>query len=131
MLDELVRVGAVERGDDGRLRLLTRAYVPRTGEQDKLVILGSDVADLMESIDHNLTHAPKEAFFQRKVAYDNLPAESLPVLRDRAGKRAQALLEQLDRLLSEHDRDTNPKAKGSGRKRAMLGIYYFEEDVDE
>ena len=131
VLDELVRVGAVERGDDGRLRLLTRAYVPRTGEQDKLVILGSDVADLMESIDHNLTHAPEEAFFQRKVAYDNLVSSCLPELRADAADRAQALLEHLDTFMAANDRDENPEIEGSGRYRAVLGIHYLEHPVDE
>jgi len=41
------------------------------------------------------------------------------------------MLEKLDVILAGHDRDYNPGIKGSGRKRLGVGIYYFEEDIDE
>ena len=131
VLDELILVGAVEGREDGKLRLVTRAYVPRTGEQDKLAILGADVADLIASIDHNLTHPPGEAFFQRKVAYDNLVDSCLSSLRVDAATRSQALLEHLDAFMAEHDRDANPTVQGSGRHRAVLSIHYLEHPVEE
>ncbi|MEJ2141109.1 MAG: DUF6502 family protein [Gammaproteobacteria bacterium] len=129
VLDELERVKAVELVD-GKVRLLTHAYVPAEGEEEKLHILGTDVALLINTINHNLENA-QEPQFQRKVAYDNLPEEILPQLREVSREKAQALLEELDRQLVKHDRDSNPDSKGSGRKRAGLGIYYFEEDVSE
>jgi hypothetical protein len=131
ILDELLRVKAVERLKDGHFRLLERAYIPRTGESDKLSILGTDVALLIATIDHNLVCEPKEAFFQRKVAYNNLPAEAIPELRKITKKQAQALLESLDCWLAEQDRDTNPRVTGTGRKHAGVGIYFFEEEVEE
>ena len=142
VLDELLRVGAVDTLPDGRVRLLARAYVPRGSEPDKLNILGTDVADLISTIDHNLQlggHDPlfqpkvmlggRDPLFQRKVMYDNLPAEALPEFRDHSSEQAQALLERLDRWLAEHDRDTNPRVTGTGRLRAGVGIYYFEEQL--
>jgi hypothetical protein len=131
VLDELLEAGVVARTAEGRVRLLTRAYVPRSDDREKLAILGTDVADLIATIDHNITHPPAQAFFQRKVAYDNLVAECLPELRARSGRRAQALLLALDRFMSQHDRDANPRVKGSGRHRAVLGIYYYEAPVTE
>ena len=131
VLDELLRVGAVRQLRDGRIKLVTRAYVPRTGEREKLGILGTDVAALISTIDHNLTSPPEDAMFQLKVSYDNLSEEDLPRLRENAGKKAQLLLEDLDRTWSRHDRDVNPNVDGTGRKRAMLGIYYHEDDFEE
>lgn len=134
VLDELVRVEAVEYTRDGRLRLRTRAYVPRTGEEEKLAILGSDVADLVDSIDHNLTHPPEEAFFQRKVAYDNLVADGLPALRRDAATRAQRLLEHLDRRMAAKDRDASPRLRARAdatRHRAVLGIFWLEQEVPD
>jgi hypothetical protein len=128
VLDELLRNGLVERQEDGKLRLMTRAYVPRTEEAEKLSILGTDVSDLVRTIDHNLRAGEPEALFQRKVAYDNLPEDVLPKLKELTRERAQALLEEMDRWLSQHDRDVNPSAPGYGRKRGGIGIYYFEED---
>ncbi|MGC8810507.1 MAG: DUF6502 family protein [bacterium] len=129
--DELLRVGAVEELPDGRLRLLARAYIPRRSEKDKIHILGTDVAFLISTIDHNLQTQVSEPFFQRKVAYDNLPQEVLPQFRRLAAQKGQKLLEKLDNWLAQHDRDTNPEIKGTGRNRAGLGIYYFEEPCAE
>ena len=127
ILDELIRVGAVEKLEDGRVSLIVRAYIPETSEADKLHILGTDVGFLISTIDHNLQDDPMGPLFQRKVAYDNLPDEVLPEFRGLSAKRAQALLEKFDRWLAQRDRDVTPTVKGTGRNRAGLGIYYFEE----
>ena len=128
--DELARVGAIEELPDGRVRLLTRAYVPRGDEAQKLGILGSDVADLIRTIDHNLTSPVGEAFFQRRVSYDNIPVELLPTLTRKVERTAQSCLEALDRTLSAGDRDRNRDVKGTGRVRTGIGIYYFEERIE-
>jgi len=130
ILDELVRVKAVELKDD-HVCLLTHSYVPAEGEQEKLNILGTDVALLIKTIDHNLESKQQEPYFQRKVAYDNLPEEVLPQLRELSREKSQELLEEINRYLVKHDRDSNPQSNGSGRKHAGLGIYYFEEDAAE
>lgn len=127
VLDELMRVGVVERTTGGKIHLLEHSYIPKAGEIEKIAMLGSDPSDLFSSIDHNIRH-PEAPFFQRKVNYDNLPSEALPELKKLAGEQSQALLERVDRWMSERDRDVNPRVPGSGRKRAVVGIYYFEED---
>jgi len=129
--DELLRVGAVEQLPDGRIRLLTPAYIPRASAQDKIHILGTDVGYLISTIDHNLQPGEAEPFFQRKVAYDNLPREVLPEFGRLASLKAQELLVKLDRWLARHDRDTNHAIAGTGRNRAGVGIYYFEESSAE
>ncbi len=127
VLDELMRVGVVDHTPDGMIRLLERSYIPKTGEIDKIAILGRDTSDLVSTIDHNICH-PDAPFFQRRVNYDNLPSEVLPELKNLAGEQSQALLERMDRWMSERDRDVNPRMAGTGRKRAVIGIYYFQED---
>jgi len=131
VLDELERLGAVRQIEDGRVELVTRAYVPRTGETDNFHILGTDVSYLITTIDHNVRSDRAEARFQRKVAYDNLPDQALPRFRKLSADKAQALLEQLDEWLARHDRDTHPAVPGTGRNRAGIGIYYFEEPYEE
>ena len=74
---------------------------------------------------------PGGRFFQRKVSYDQLVEQALPGLRAKVGLNAQELLEKLDAQMAPFDRDANPEVDGSGRKRAMIGIYYFEEDCDD
>lgn len=129
MLDELLRVGAAAREADGRIRLLSRVYIPQTSDVDKLAILGSDVADLIQTIDHNLQDGATAPFFQRKVMYDNLSIEAVERFRRLSRSQAQTLIEKWDHWLAEHDRDVNPTAEGEGRVRAGFGIYYFEEPL--
>lgn len=127
VLDELLRVGAVRlRG--GEVELVYRHYIPPVGETRKLVYLGEDVGDLIATIGHNLVAPAGESRFQRKVFYDNVPVESLPALRTLALEKGERVLDELAREMSRHDRDVNPDIGGSGRMRAVVGIY-FAEDV--
>ena len=130
VLDELDAAGSVERLDEDRVRLIHRAYLPKADESMKLHILGVDTALLIDTIDHNLNMKHQPPRFQRKVLYDNLPTEALPEFRRLSSKAGQALLEKLDKWLSGHDRDVNPKAPGTGRNTVGVGIYYFEEQRD-
>ncbi len=130
MLDELVRVGAAKQLKDGRICLLARGYVPQKGPVEKLKVLGSDTADLIATIDHNVYHKPTKPRFQRKVMYDNVPIEAAKEFRILAAAQGQELLEVLDRWLSHRDRDVNPATKGTGKMRVGLGVYHFEERLD-
>jgi len=130
VLDELLRVGSVERDEAGTIRPLSRGYLPRRSDAAKLAILGSDVSLLIDTIDHNLQD-PAAPRLQRKVMYDNLPAEAVEQLRPLAARHGQELLEQLDAWMAQHDRDANPSVRGSGRRRAGVGVFYFEEDLDD
>jgi hypothetical protein len=129
VLDELLRVGAVENIKPGLIRLRTRGYVPQASEADKLHMLGTDVRALIATIDHNLDPKCEQPLLQRKVVYDNLPDEVLDALRRRAARQGQELLLALNDWIAEHDRDANPEVKGTGRNRAGVGIYYFEAPV--
>jgi len=127
VLDELLRVGAVRRRDDGRLELVARAYVPQRSPVDKIAILGVDVADLIDTIDHNIEHGDTDPRFQRKVMYHSIPVEALREFRRLAAAQAQALLEKFDKWLATRDQPNPPDKPDAPRARVGLGIYYFEE----
>jgi hypothetical protein len=128
VLDELLRVGAVERTADDKVRLLARGYIPVAGDEEKLEILGTDTACLIETIDHNLRSEPGKTFFQRKAMYDNLPEEAVEELRKDLAMRAEKFLDHADRKMADRDRDVNPKSTGTGRRRAGIGIFWFEDE---
>jgi Family of unknown function (DUF6502) len=130
LLDELLRVGAVLRTTEGRLQLNARVYLPRASEVSKLMILGADVSFLINTIDHNLQDTADPPRFQRKVMYDNLPAEAVGEFRSLTQRHAQELIELLDGWLARHDRDVNPAVRGTGRVRAGVGIFAFEEALE-
>ncbi len=127
VLDELLRVGAVERLADGRVALLARGYVPRQGAGEMVDMLGADVADLIETIDHNLHQADQAPRFQRKVMYRGVPVHALPAFRALSARQAQALLEQLDQWLQQADSGQPPGTGAQPVARVGMGIYYFEE----
>jgi len=129
MLDELLRVGAVKQLKDGRICLLSRGYIPQKGVVEKLQVLGTDTADLISTIDHNVNQKPSKSRFQRKVMYDNVSVEAAKEFQVLASAQGQELLESIDRWLSHRDRDVNPASKGTGRVRVGLGIYHFEEQL--
>ena len=129
VLDELLRVGSVRRLEDGRIQPVARAYVPTTSVADKLAILGTDVADLIATIEHNIERGGAEPRFQRKVMYHRIAVSHLPALRRLSAAQSQALLERLDRWLQEHDTgvpDDGPEPRAA---RVGVGIYYFEEPL--
>jgi hypothetical protein len=131
VLDELLRVGSVQHAACGQRHSaieLPRLH-PQASDAQKLLILGTDVADLIYTIDHNLSPQNEAPRLQRKVMYDNLPLEAMDQIRGLCRTQAQALIENLDGQLSAHDRDANAQARGSGRMRAGVGVYYFEEDL--
>ncbi len=131
ILDELQRVGNVERLADGTLHLKSHAYIPQASEVDKLYILGADTSALISTIDHNLNPEIERKYFQRKVRYDNLPNEVLPEFRALSAEKAQQLLEEFNEWLAKRDRDINPSVNGTGRNMAGIGIYYFENPEGE
>ena len=131
ILDELLRVGNVERLENEKIRLISHAYIPQASEIDKLYILGADTSALISTIDHNLNPEIERKYFQRKVRYDNLPNEVLPEFRALSAEKAQQLLEEFNEWLAKRDRDINPSVNGTGRNMAGIGIYYFENPEGE
>ncbi len=103
--------------------------MPRSGETEKLGILGSDVADLIATIDHNLQHADTDPRFQRKVMYTDYPASELPAFRKLSSAQAQELLEKFDRWLAVHENSDKTDTSSQPAMRVGVGIYYFEEPM--
>lgn len=128
VVDELIRVGTAELSPTGDVRLRQNAYIPSQGTAEKLAIMGSDASELIEAISHNVNCPGSEAFLQRKVYYDNIGAEGLRDLRRRVREAGAEFLQALNVVFAGYDRDRNPKAPGGGRKKAVLGLYYFDDD---
>jgi hypothetical protein len=131
VLDELISAGNVVKTDANGIRLVSRSYIPGKDDLVNLHILGTDAGLLLSTIDHNLKSEKSRRFFQRKVSYDNLPQELLPIFHNIASESGQHLLEYLDKWLAENDRDNHPEIGGTGRYRSGVGIYYFEEEIEK
>jgi len=112
----------------GRVRLVRHAYVPGGDAIEKIKILGSDVYELISTIDHNLTAAADDLRFQRKVSYDCIDPAAVGKLKKMSFSKAQTLLEQLDKQYSGHVVEEND---AGGGKYISLGIYFYEQDSEE
>jgi hypothetical protein len=128
VVDELIRAGAAELTPGGSVRLVQRAYIPISAAAAKLSILGNDAAELIRAIAHNIESPRQDAFLQRKVFYDNIGADGLEGLRRIVREAGGQLIQQMNEVFANLDRDRNPEAPGGRRKRAVLGLYYLDED---
>ena len=128
LLDELERMGAVVKQGE-RVQLVVHAYVPQADMAENIRIFGTAAADLMGTMDHNIARLGT-TFIQRTVSYDDIPVELLERIRQRSRTEGEAFLLQVNDWLAACDREQTPSLVGSGRARAGIGIYYFEQLAD-
>ncbi len=128
VLDELLRIGAVELLPNGDVVLRREAHIPPADAEGKLTLLGSDPAELFSTIAHNIEH-PDTPWLQRKVVYDNIGSEALPELSQAARTIGEDFVRRANALLASYDRDRNPNAPGGTPTRVALGTYHFEEEA--
>jgi hypothetical protein len=129
VLDELLRVGAVTLSAEGEVTLRREVHIPATGDEGHYTVLGNDPGELFTTIAHNLAHVDAP-WLQRKVAYDHIGADALPVLRDEARQAGLDFVRRANALLASYDRDRQPQAPGGDRTRVVVGVYYFEEPAE-
>lgn len=129
LLDELERIGAVNKTSD-KVKLVVNGYIPHQDMAENIRIFGTAAADLMGTMDHNIAKLGK-ARIQRTVSYDNIPIELLERIRQRSTTEGEAFLLQINDWLAACDRKENTSLIGSGRARAGIGIYYFEQLADD
>lgn len=128
ILDDLIEVGCVnvdQRAD--KVKLVTQGYVPKESSADQIGILGRDVTDLLQTLDHNINNGGIK-YLQRKVCFDAVPEQYVQKLRDVCREKGRSLIKELERILAEYDCDVHPELMGKdNKKRLGVGIYYFED----
>ena len=125
MFDLLEKSGCVKR-IDGKVCLISHAYVPGNDTTDVIDILGTDTHELMSSIIYNMSCDKSERYFQRKVSNRQLASAHVEAFRKYASRRSQALLEDLDNWLCEHESQTEEDSR-----YVSLGIYFYQDDRDK
>lgn len=129
MLAVLQAASSVEKTAQG-VKLVQHAYLPGNDPGEKLAILGTDTAELVATIDHNLVAAADQRRFQRKVSNHKVRADAVAAFRALSADKAQALLEELDAWLSEHETEAGEDGDASGHY-VSLGIYFFERGPEK
>jgi hypothetical protein len=101
ILTELERSGAVKRVGADRVRAVRRSLSAGGANAESLYSAGELAGDLMSTLEHNLSAKTHEQLPVRSLV---LPADarSLALFRAQVGRRADALLEQIDSFLQSH-----------------------------
>ena len=88
------------------------------------------VSDLINTINHNLTTEGLQAASSARFPTTTY-RKSIDAIRSSIVHTAQTALEKMNRDMAKYDRDSNTQIKGTGRKRAGISIFYFENDLDD
>jgi hypothetical protein len=111
--------------DDAKVRLLSHAYLPSDDPAEKLVILGNDTGQLIDTIDFNLTAAEEALRFQRKASNPRVAIDSIPEIKQFLQRKGQAFLEEVDLYLSQHETDQDSSAELS------IAVFYHETEGED
>jgi hypothetical protein len=125
MVKELKGASAVEELDDGRLRPLTRAYVPRGLPSERLRLWASVLSDVANTIEHNFTRDESTpARFERRALNLKVDRQALPEFRELLETEGQAFLERIDDWLSAHQ---STDGDDDTAIRLGVGLYHIED----
>ncbi len=116
--------------DEGQVSLKNRAYLPTQTPAASLAILGNDVAEMVTSIHHNLSHESGHRVFQRKVSNASVRGDALAAFRELSNKKSQELLEEYDSWLADHEVGTGRDDTDSPHY-VSVGIYYYDNTLQE
>ena len=124
ILDELLRSGVVRVLEDGRVSLISQAYIPSEGVDQKLYYFEqSAYAHLMAGV-QNL-EGVRPPYFDRVVKYHSIPASALPALQELLEEKGMAFL-----------KEANLRAKRRSREDAedphqvAIGLYFYHEPAE-
>jgi hypothetical protein len=125
VLEELLRLKAVEQTDDKQFRLVRQAFVPVEDEADKIDVMGTCVKDMLSTIGHNIASSARDALLQQQVVYHNIPAEVVTQFRALSREKCEKVIGELNQWLSARKKET-ANTTGHRIDRVGLGLYYIQ-----
>lgn len=129
VLDEWLRLGIAHVDDVDRVVLVTDAFVPSRGLDEKLFYLGKNVHDHLDACAHNLTLPDAPPLLERSVYYDHLSKDSTLILsayaRQLSSQVMQAFSQKAMELQERDHRDAD------ARYRVTYGQYYYQANEQE
>jgi hypothetical protein len=125
MLDELIRVGAVEQTSTGAFKVLIRVYIPRDFHPDALQRFGEVVRDFVNTYEYNMDKRPGMGRFERIMfADDGLREELMPAFDALLRAKGHRFLLELHNWISAQEITGVPR-KGRKRIKTGVGVYHF------
>ncbi len=126
ILDELLRQGIVEEGEDGLLRVAEGAVLGATSDDHKMVFFAANVGDHLAAAAENL-RAEDSPYLERAVFYNRLTPASVDRIEARARELSQKVLEDLNAESADLQRADGGGAGATERYR--FGVYFYREDA--
>jgi len=127
LLDELVRKGAatVDKETD-TITLNDSALIGGASLDDGLYFLERNVGDHIATVAENmLAEAGKAPMVERAVFYNRLTIENVDALQKLSREKGVALLEDINRVALEMQKESGPDPEADERFR--FGIYFYRE----
>ncbi len=126
ILRELQRVKAVRVRGKNTVKVLRRNYRLDTAEPEALIRAGSVLADIGETVTHNLYHSPKKlSRFEARASNTNIANNVIPKYREFIYGESQKFLEKVDAWLSRHE-VPDQQAKDGKTTRLGIGMYWIQ-----
>ncbi len=126
---ELKRTGAIRATNGNKIEVLRRNYRLDTADPDALARAGSVLADIGNTVTHNLYHDAKEPTrFEARATNTNIPSSAMPAYRQFIYRQSQAFLETVDEWLTHHEISDAAAAK-TPVQRIGLGMYWIQSDA--
>lgn len=132
ILDEWLNLGIVTLNHDKHVQLITEAFIPRDGLDEKAFFVGHNVADHLSAASLNLLNDSPE-FFERCVYYNDLSNESVAELQEMVAEQGMDTLKALDKRAMELKvRDMAREDTEHGvKQRINIGLYFFHVDKEK
>jgi hypothetical protein len=129
MKKDLERVGAIRVEPDGRLRPLTRYFMPVPLESTAVLRAGDVLLTVGNTVTLNLTRAPaSEGRFEGRATHARIPAAAAAEFRAFLEAEGMRFLEQADDWLARHAAES--AAASAHDVRLGVGVYQIQEHAD-
>jgi hypothetical protein len=128
ILDELLRVGAVEEISEERLKVKMQSYGVAGLEIEAIEDLGHRARDLLQTLVHNLQNPKTPRMCETRLTLDADP-KWLAVLRATMQRSTQAFLVGIDETLNNPR--TSRAVRSEGSTRIGVTVYTFEGAAPE
>lgn len=129
VLDEWLRLGIAQIDNLDRVILLTDAFIPSHGLDEKLFYLGKNVHDHLDACAHNLTQPDVPPLLERSVYYDHLSKDSTLILSTYARQLSSQVMQAFSQKAMELQERDHQNA--DARHRVTYGLYFYQANEQE
>ncbi len=127
LVKELLKSKSIAQLDDGAYRVLRRYYMPRPMDNRSVARSGSVLADVVATVEHNLSRAADEPTrFEGRAQNRHVDPRHLPAFRAFLEREGQGFLERVDDWLASHEVAVDAAADAP-RIRLGVGVYAIHD----